>query len=127
MRLMHAAMVTGVLLFAIVGHFQLRPTMANAGVFPPATVNALLGVALGACVLAVLLRRRVPQKSRDDSSDSYWTTARTPAMLMWAPLEGACLLSVVLYVNTGAQSAIAVLAIAVVLFIALNPASLERR
>ena len=101
--------------------------MASAEAWPPATLNAALGVALGACALAVLLRRRVPQKSRDESSDSYWTTARSPAMLVWAPLEVASLLSVVTYVNTGAQSAIAVGAIAVVLFIALNPASLERR
>ena len=47
-------------------------------------------------------------------------------MLTWAPLEAACLGSVVLYANTGASSAIAVLAIAVVLFVTLNPASLER-
>ena len=47
-------------------------------------------------------------------------------MLTWAPLEAACLGSVVLYANTGTPSAIAVLAIAVVLFITLNPASLER-
>jgi len=47
-------------------------------------------------------------------------------MLMWAPLEAACLGSIVLYANTGAQGAIAVWAIAVLLFIVLNPASLEK-
>jgi hypothetical protein len=128
MRLIHAAMITGVLLFALVAHFVLRPTMpAPNPAWTPTMVNAVLGAALGACAVAVLLRRRVPRRSPYDSADSYWSSnARQAAMLMWAPLEAACLGSVVLYANTGAPAAIATLAIAVVLFIVLNPASLER-
>src|SRR5688500_17166903 len=92
-RLIHAAMVTGVLLFAIVGHFLLRPGMADSGDLPPVMLRALLGVALGACALSLLLRRRVPQRSSDESVDLFWTTATTPALLTWAPLEGASLLA----------------------------------
>jgi hypothetical protein len=128
MRLIHAAMITGVLLFALVAHFVLRPTMPTPNpAWTPAMLNTGLGVALAACAVAVLLRRRVPRRSASDSADSYWSSnARPAAMITWAPLEAACLGSVVLYANTGAPSAIAVLAIAVVLFITLNPALLER-
>jgi hypothetical protein len=95
--------------------------------YTPAMVRTLLGAALGACVVALLLRRRVPRRSASDSADAYWSSkARPAAMLMWAPLEAACLGSIVLYANTGAQGAIAVWAIAVLLFIVLNPASLEK-
>ena len=59
-------MVTGVLLFAVVGHFVLRPAMANSGDLPPIVLGTLLGVALGACALSLVLRRRVPQRSSDD-------------------------------------------------------------
>ena len=114
-RLIHAAMVTGVLLFAVVGHFLLRPAMENSGDLPPILLGTLLGVALGACALSVVLRRRVPQRSSDESVNLYWTTAATPALLTWAPLEGASLLAIFLSARTGAQTAIAVGAIAVLL------------
>ena len=126
-RLIHAAMVTGLLLFALVGHFVLRPTMANSGDLPPVMLRAFLGVALGACALSLLLRRRIPPRSSDESVDLFWTTAATPALLTWAPLEGASLLAVFLYARTGAPPTIAVAAVAVLLFVALNPAHLERR
>lgn len=127
MRLIHAAMVTGVCLFALVAHFKLRPTMTTPnGLSAPEVQRTMLGVALGLCAVAVLLRRRVPRRSANESADAFWLTARPAAMVMWAPLEGACLASVVLYANTGAPAAIAVFAIALVLFITLNPASLER-
>lgn len=126
-RLIHAAMVTGVLLFAVVGHFALRPAMANSGDLPPIVLGTLLGVALGACALSLVLRRRVPQRPSDESVNLYWTTAATPALLTWAPLEGASLLAIFLYARTGAPATIAVGVIAVLLFVALNPAHLERR
>lgn len=123
-------MVTGVLLFAVVSHVFLRPamaTMANSGDLPPIMLRTLLGVALGACALSLVLRRRVPQRSSDESVNLYWTTAATPALLTWAPLEGASLLAIFLYARTGAQTSIAVAAIAVLLFVVLNPAHLEKR
>ena len=126
-RLIHAAMVTGVLLFAVVGHFVLRPAMANSGDLPPIMLGTLLGVALGACALSLVLRRRVPQRSSDESVNLYWATAATPALLTWAAVEGASLLAIFLYARTGAQATIAVAVIAVLLFVALNPAYLERR
>jgi hypothetical protein len=120
-------MVTGALLFAVVSHFVLRPTMATAGNLPPLVLRSLLGLALGACALSLLLRRRIPQRSSDVSSDLYWMTAAGPALMTWAPLELASLLAVVLYARTGAPSAIAVAGIAVALFVVLNPAHFERR
>ena len=128
MRLIHAAMITGILLFALVAHFVLRPTMTTPnGMSPPTVQRTMLGVALGLCALALLLRRRVPRRSANVSADSYWSSdARPWAMRMWAPLEGACLMSIVLYANTGAVGAVVVGAIGLVLFIVLNPAALEK-
>lgn len=128
MRLIHAAMITGVLLFALVVHFKLRPTMATSNAeWSPAMARTLLGVALGACAVALLLRRWVPRRSAGESPDAYWSsTARSAAMIMWAPLEAACLASIVVYLNTGTPIAIGVGAIALVLFLVLNPAALEK-
>ena len=128
MRLIHAAMITGVVLFALVAHFVMRPTMTTPNdTWSPAMVRTFLGVALGLCAVALLLRRRVPRRSAGTSADAYWSSeARPAAMLMYGPLEAASLGSIVAYMNTGAPAAVAVGAIAVVLFITLNPASLER-
>ena len=126
-RLIHAAMVLGVLLFAVVAHFGLRPTMADSGDLAPVMLRTLLAVAFGACALSLVLRQRVPQRSNDESVDLYWTRAAPPAMITWTPLEGASLLAVVLYSQTGAKIAMAVAAVVVALFVALNPAYLEKR
>jgi hypothetical protein len=125
-RLIHAAMIAGVLLFALVGHFLLKPALADSGDLPPIVPRALLGVSLGACALSLLLRRRVPHRSIDESADLFWTTATVPALLTWAPLEGASLLALFAYARTGALLAIPVAAVAILIFVLLNPAYLER-
>ena len=120
-------MIVGVLLFALVSHFVLRPTMADAEALPPVVLPALMALAVGACAVSLLLRRRVPRRSTDESADLFWTKAATPALVTWAPLEAASLLSVFLYARTGSQPAIAVAAVALLQFVLLNPAYLERR
>lgn len=126
-RRIHRALVTGVLLFSVVGYFIYRPTDANSGGLAPARVRLLLGLSLGACALALLLRRRVPKRSIDVSADLFWRTAFQPAMLVWTPLEAASLLAVYVSARTHSIPAVAVAAVAVLLFIGLNPGYLERR
>jgi hypothetical protein len=120
-------MITGVLLFAVVAHFVLRQSMATSEELPPVMINALLGVALAACALSLLLRSRVPRRSGDEPVDRFWARATTPALLAWAPLEIAGLLTVFLYARTGAQSAVVVAAVAMLLFAVTNPGYFERR
>lgn len=126
-RLIHASLVMGVLLFALVSHFVLRASAPDSGEFSPGLVRVLLAVALGLLALSLFFRRRVPRRSTDESADLYWTRATGAAMVTWAFIEGASLLSVFLYGQTGAPGAVGVAAVAVVLFLWLNPAYLERR
>ncbi|MBM2813121.1 MAG: hypothetical protein HW416_3880, partial [Chloroflexi bacterium] len=95
--------------------------MAISG-FPTVVVRVLLGLSLSACALSLLLRRRVPQRSTDESADLFWTTAASPALLAWAPLEIAILLAIIAYAGSGSMLAIAVAAVSTFLFILLNPA-----
>ena len=125
-RLIHGALVTGVLLFAIVGHFVLRPISADSGLLAPAN-RVLLGLSLGACVLSLLLRGRVPKRSSDESADLFWSVAGPYAMRVWAALEAASLLAVLVYTRTRSISAVAVAAVALTLFIVLNPGYFEGR
>jgi hypothetical protein len=126
-RLLYASMITGVLLFALVAHFVMRPAATAGGLFPPAVVQTLLGVALALCALSFVLRRRVPRRAMDESADQYWTRAQTNALTTWAVAEGAGLMSVLVYSQTGSPSAIGVGAIALVCYFLHTPTSLERR
>jgi hypothetical protein len=124
---MYVGLITGVLLFALVAHFVMRPAAVGREPFPPALVQALLGVALALCALSFVLRRRVPRRANDESADLYWTRASSNAVITWAAAEGAGLLSVLVYSQTGSASAIGVAAIALVCYLLHTPSSLERR
>ena len=126
-RLLYASMITGVLLFALIAHFVMRPAAVEPGLFPPVVVQALLGAALALSALSFVLRRRVPRRAMDESADLFWTRAQTNALTTWAVAEGAGLISVLVYSQTGSASAIGVGAIALVCYLLHTPASLERR
>jgi hypothetical protein len=126
-RVIHAALAGGVLVFAIVAHFVLPPPVSDAPGLPAVVLYAVLGVALGACVLSFVLRGRVPRRSPEESADLFWTRASQPALILWSVLEGAGLMCVVFYWLTRSPAAIAVMVLAVLLLIVLNPAQLEKR
>lgn len=125
-RFIHASLIVGVLLFAAVSHFVMRPTMSDRPL-PPAVVGGMLGASLLACALAVLvLRPRVPQRSADESTDLYWSTAGTPALVTWSVLEGSTLLATIAYMLGATPLALGVAAIGLLGMIVLNPGRLER-
>jgi hypothetical protein len=87
----------------------------------------LLGLSLCAIAAAFFLRRRVPRRNTNESADLFWTTALAPALITWAPCEGAALLALFAYARTGQVVALGVAGIAVAIMVALNPVVLERR
>jgi hypothetical protein len=125
-RLIHGALAIGVILFAIVVHFVVRPSSAMTTELPPVVIGVLLGVSLAASGFSVVMRRRVPRRNTNESADLFWTTAALPALLAWAPLEGAALLGIVAYMFTDTPAALVVAGIALAGLIAFNPARLER-
>jgi hypothetical protein len=126
-RLIHASLVAGTTLFAIVTYFLLRPSMANAGDFTPGVVRTLLGVAVGMCALALFFRRLVPRKSANESTDLFWSRATRLAFSTWQLSTGAGLLAVIAYLRSGDVTALAIAAIAVLFLLTMNPRSFERR
>ena len=126
-RLIHTALVTGVLLFGLVAHFVIRPAAATSGAVTAVVARGLLGLSLAAMVVALMLRRRVPQRQTNESADLFWATAATPAMMMWAVLEAASFVGVFVYSQTGSVPAIGVAAVALLIFALMNPTRLERR
>jgi len=124
-RIVHAALLAGVVLFALVAHFVLRPTMAQSGQLRSGMSGVLLGLSIVACGFALLLLRAMPRRSANESTEEFWRTAAPRALQMWAPLEGASLLAVYVYAHTGTTAAIAIVVLAVLLFLLLNPSYLE--
>jgi hypothetical protein len=125
-RLMHAALTSGVVLFAVMAHFFLRPAMAQNAQSAPATSSALLVASLCACAVGLVMRRRVPRRSTGQSADLFWTAASAPVLITWALFEGAGLLAVIDYMRTGQSAALVVAGIGVALLLSFHPARLER-
>jgi hypothetical protein len=119
-------MASGIVLFGIVAHFVLAPKADPSGGLAP-LVPGLLAVAIGLCALSSLLLKRVPRPANGESADSFWLRAAPPTLVTWAPLEGAALLCVVLYSQTGSKTAIAVALVPIVLVVLLKPAYFEGR
>jgi hypothetical protein len=124
-RLIHGSFVVGIVLFAIIVHFVTRPTMADVTV-TRIVIGVLLAVSLAASGLALVLRRRVPTRNTNESADLFWTTAATPALIAWAPLEGGALMGIVAYMLSGMPATLVVAGIALAGLIAFRPARFER-
>ena len=125
-RILHAALTSGVVLFALVVHFVLRPAMAQDAPFAPATSSALLVASLCASAAGLVMRRRVPRRSSGQSADLFWTAASAPALITWALFEGAGMLAVIDYARTGQSAALIFAGIGVALMVAFHPARFER-
>ena len=125
-RILHAALSSSVVLFALVAHFVLRPAVAQDAQWAPALSTALLVASLCACAVGLVMRRRVPRRSTDQSADLFWTAASAPALVTWALFEGAGMLAVIDYTRTGQSAALVVAGIGVALMVAFHPARLER-
>lgn len=124
-RLIHGALVTGCVIFAIVAHFVVLPDRVDK--VPPNVIYALLGAAAVAVTLSfAVLRPRVPLKSTDESADLYWSRASAPALIAWSGAEGGALLSIVAYMLSGSPIAMGVAALAITALVALHPRMLER-
>jgi FtsH-binding integral membrane protein len=125
-RIVHAALTAGILLFAIVAHFVLLPNANTSGNLAT-MIPMLLAVALALCALPMLLMKRVPRPTEGESPSAFWLRAASPALVTWTPLEGAALLCVTLYSHTGSKAAIAVGALAVLIMLLLRPGYFEGR
>jgi hypothetical protein len=127
-RIIHAALVAGVLLVGGVFAFIVRARGQQPGGGEPlGIVLPALGLSL-VLVSASVLRRRVPERTSQQSSDEYWASAgnRGAAIVLWAVTEGAAFVSLVAYFLTAAPAAAAAAVIAIATLILYRPGRLER-
>jgi len=125
-RTIHSALISGVLMFGIVVQFILKRSWVRPAWMSPLILNVLLGISVAAGAAALAFRRGVPRRSTNESADQFWAKAATPALRMWALVELMCLLAVILYLQSGSPAAIGIAVAGVLLFVALNPGSLEK-
>jgi len=125
-RTIHSSLISGVVMFGIVVQFVLKRSWIRSAWMSPLIVNVLLALAVAAGATALVFRRAVPRRSTNESSDQFWAKAATPALRMWALVELMSLLAVILYLQGGSPATIAIAFVGVLLFVALNPGSLEK-
>lgn len=126
-RLIHLSLFTGTALIGVVMF------ISRARMEPPPSVDLTLGLALaGVAVLGIAialtqLRQRIAPRGPDQSPADYWSNSRTrtAAMIFWAVLEGAGLLSVVAYYLSGSPIPLGVAVLAVIVGFVMRPAVLE--
>lgn len=123
---MHGSFIAGIVMFAIVIQFLVRPR-GTTEPLPAMAVNALVGFSLAASALSFFfLRNRVPRKNTDESANLYWTRASQSALIAWAPFEGAALAGLVAYMHNGSVAALVAAGIALLGLITFHPGRFER-
>jgi hypothetical protein len=123
--MIHGSFILGQILFAGVTFFSVRPNRDAVTPLSPRMLTLVFGAAVVACVVALILRRRVPARSRSTSPDLFWTTASPKALHTWAPLEAAGLFALAQYFLTTDPIAALAAAIPIAMLAALNPWVLE--
>lgn len=127
-RMLHAALVIGLTLvgatfFGVLLSFQGQPLGSN-----PSLGDVLAGLAVVLLVVASFtLRRRVPQRRFDQSSEDYWAgpESRGASIRLWTVVDGAGLMAWVGYVMTGRAAPVVAAVLAIVTLIAFRPSRLE--
>ena len=120
-------MGAGLVLFGIVAHFILRPNQPVYAGGLDSLLPGLLGLSLGLCLGAILLSMRVPRPLDGETAGAFWGRAAQPALIPWALTEGAGILAIILYAQTGSKAAIAIAIVEVVIFALLHPRYFEGR
>src|SRR5258706_8349295 len=96
-RILHAALVIGLILVGATFFFLLRVQgHALGGGGGPLIGYVTAGLAvMNLTVVLGLLRPRMPQRRMDQSPEDYWKTneARGASIILWAMTEGAGLLA----------------------------------
>lgn len=125
-RILHGALVGGLVVAGATFTILLR---VQGPFGAPSTVGLILtGIAVGSLALAVMVfRRKVPERAPGQSPDAYWSAAETrgAAIVLWAVIESAGLLSLIGWLQTGELAPVAVAALAAGLLILVRPARLE--
>jgi O-antigen ligase len=125
-RIVHAAMIAGLILFGIVAHFIMLPKNPPTGGLDR-LLPIFIGLSLLGCALSVVFSQLVPRPTDDESDDDFWRRANPRAMIAWALAEGSALLAIVVYSLTGSWAIISVAILAVVVLGLLNPGYFEGR
>jgi hypothetical protein len=126
-RLLHGSFITGIILFFLIIELLIK-RVGGERAFPPELTPVLIGVSFAASALSALwLRTRIPRRNTDESADLFWTNATQPAMIAWAPFEGAALAGLMAYMATFSPLALGAAAVGLLGLIVLNPWFLERR
>jgi hypothetical protein len=124
--MIHASLIVGQVLFAGVTVVQRRAGGDAPSALSQGSLIVTACAAVAACVLALVLRQRIPTRSRETSPDLFWSTVSSKAMLTWLPLEAAGLFALAQFYSTADPVALGVAALPMALLAYLNPWVLER-
>jgi len=121
-KIIHAALMAGVILFLLVAAVMRRRGGAvAAGQLGPVLTYVGLGVLAGALVLVRILPRPDPAPAPGQAADQWWTASQSRLIVLWAVTEGACLLNAMVWFITQARVSLGAAALALAVLFVLRP------
>lgn len=126
-RIIHLALVVGVVLVAVVFYLLRQRMGMTFGFARPLGVIAA-GLSLVSLTIALgFLTPRFPERPADQAPDDYWrrNEIRGGAVILWAMVEAAAILSWLGYLMTGGWAPAAVGLLAIVALMLLRPGRFE--
>ena len=126
-RIIHLALVAGVLLVAAI-FYILRQRIGMTFGFAPSVGLIAAGLSLVSLTLALgFLAPRLPGRPADQAPEDYWARneIRGAAVILWAMVEAAAILSWLGYLMTGSWAAAAVGLLAIAALALLRPGRFE--
>ena len=126
-RIIHLSLVLGLVIVAGVFYILRQRTGLTFG-FGPSLGMIMAGIGLVNLTIALgFLTPRFPERPADQAPDDYWAPSETrgAAIILWALVEAAAILSWLGYLLTGSRVAAAVGLLAILALSLLRPARFE--
>jgi len=120
-KIIHGALMAGVIVFLLVTAWVPRATPPASGGFGRALTYGGLALLAAALVVLRLVPRPDPAPAPGQTTEQWWGVSQGRLIVMWALMEGAALVNGVVWFVTRERTPLAAAAVSLVVLYVLRP------